>query len=328
MELVEKLQLKRRISEIHVNVFTRKWMKVFRILTVGMMLWVICFTPLQMAGQATSTINYNELMPTPTKPSGADVYQAIYRGIKRNDLPNVPDQVADPIYQQWSTMAEIYSGLSLLQKISALNPNSTSLMAEYIGNNTKDKFIQTVFTQRTNATDLWWGSLNKTVEAATIFQELGVMNYTIGQLDEALNYNLQLANYYSAIAPNNITVDKITVPGWTALTLKDLLTYRVTSYLSTKKISFQEGSTDYYDSLAQAINLGLVTMREVGLTPLTNAIIDGRNKASVQIVNGLNQQKEYSYISSNYSLTENGTTGHPALSIPTKFFQFLERQQL
>ena len=34
MELVEKLQLKRRISEIHVNVFTRKWLKVFRYITV------------------------------------------------------------------------------------------------------------------------------------------------------------------------------------------------------------------------------------------------------------------------------------------------------
>ena len=144
------------------------------------------------------------------------------------------------------------------------------------------------------------------------------MNDSIGQLDQQLGYTLQLADYYSTIAPNNVTVDGISVPGWTMLKLKDLLTYRVTSFLSSKTISFDEGSPDYYDSLNQAINLGLVTLKDVGLVPLSDEIVNGRNKQSVQVVNGLDQEQDYNYISSNYSITEKGITGQLVnIKIPT-----------
>ena len=237
MEVVEKLQLKRRISELHVNVFTRKWLKVFRYITVGVIIIIIWCTPLAMVSQAPDNTWLWDQVPTPSNPSGQELYHAVYRGAEENYLPKVPDQVADPVYQQWSTMDQIYTGLAYVQRVSALNPNLPSLFTTYIGNSTKKKFIQIVFAERTNNTDLWWGSLNKTVEAATIIQELGAMNDTIGQLDQQLDYTLQLADYYSTIAPNNVTVDGISVPGWTMLKLKDLLTYRVTSFLSSKTIS-------------------------------------------------------------------------------------------
>ena len=251
--------------------------KIVRNLPIVFILFMVLLAPLPSAGQSVSQKDITELMKL-SSVKGSDLFQAVYRGIREDHIPVQSDDIADPLFQQWSTMDQIYTGLTELIQISQLNPSRYSLFTSMIGNNTRQKFIQIVFSERSNDTDLWWGNLDKTVEAATILHEIGAMKDTLAQLDEQLNYTLQLADYYSTIAPQNITVDNVTVPGWTALTLQALMTYRVTSFLSSKTISFDETSTNYYATLDQAISLGLVTMKDVGLVPLTKAVLAGKNK--------------------------------------------------
>ena len=205
--------------------------KIARYLPIAFILFMVILAPLPLATQSASQTDISGLLPRPASNNGSDVYQAVYRGVKIDALPVHSDDVADPVFQQWSTMDQIYTGLALLTQISWLTPSRYSLITSMIGNNTRQKFIQIVFSERSNDSDLWWGNLDKTVEAATILHEIGAMNDTLAQLDEQLNYTLQLAVYYSTIAPQNITVDNVTVPGWTALTLQALMTYRVTSFL-------------------------------------------------------------------------------------------------
>ena len=291
--------------------------KIVRFLPIVFILFMVLLAPLTLAGQSVSQTDIVGLM-NPFSVNGGEMFQAVYRGVKIDALPVQRDDVADPVFQQWSTMDEIFAGLTELTQISQLNPSRYSLFTSMIGNNTRQKFIQIVFSERSNNTDLWWGNLDKTVEAATILHEIGTMNDTLAQLDELLNYTLQLADYYSTIAPQIITVDNVTVPGWTALTLQALMTYRVTSFLSSKTISFDETSSNYYATLDQAISLGLVTMKDVGLVPLTSAVLAGKNKKPTEIVNGVDLNQTYTYQSSNYTEAETGTTGQlTCFQVPT-----------
>ncbi len=61
-----------------------------------------------------------------------------------------------------------------------INPDIQSILTTYLGNQTIQKFTQTMFSERSNDTDLWWENLDKAVEAASILQEIEVMNYKIG----------------------------------------------------------------------------------------------------------------------------------------------------
>ncbi len=142
--------------ELLERVFTRKWLKVLRYITVITVVLIISFGPLQLAGQASSSVDIQSLIPKPSQSNGQEVFHAIYRGVKENDLPQIADQIADPVYQKYLTMDDIYNGLAYLQNVTALNPDRASLLSVYLGNNTIQKFVQTVFSARSNTTDLWW----------------------------------------------------------------------------------------------------------------------------------------------------------------------------
>ena len=227
MEKMDKLKSIWRGIGLKLDIlYTKKWCKGIRYGVDFLILCAIFISPLQMVGQATDQTIIQKLLPQPKDKVGLDVYHAIYRDVVEKYLPIVPDQITDPVYQKWSTMDEIYTGLELLQNLTLLNPDRTSLIDDYIGNNTKERFVQIVLAERSNETDLWWGNLERTVEAASILKELGVMSLSLAQLNEELNFKLQLADYYSSLAPQHITVNNKTIPGWTTLNLQDLLTYR------------------------------------------------------------------------------------------------------
>jgi len=138
--------------------FSKKWITFLRYAAVVTIVCLIMISPLQMAGSASSPIDIQSLIPQPAQKNGQDVMHAIARGLEENNLPKIPDQTADPVYNQWKTMDQIYYGLAYLQNVTALNPEMTSLWSIYIGTNTTQKFVQTVFGQRSNSTDLWWAA--------------------------------------------------------------------------------------------------------------------------------------------------------------------------
>ncbi len=135
------------------------------------------------------------------------------------------------------------------------------------------------------------------------------MNDSLAQLDQELNYTLSLNQYYSSLAPSTITVNNITVPGWTTLTLQQLMSYRVSSFLSSKTISFNETSTNYYVSINQALKLGLVTLQDLQLVPLSNKILSDKDYPAVRVLNGADTNQTFYYQHSNYTFTEQGQTG-------------------
>ena len=124
-----------------------------------------------------------------------------------------------------------------------------------------------------------------------------------------MNYTLQLADYYLAVNPNTVVVDNVSVPGWTLSTLKDLMKYRITSFLSSRPVSFDTNSTNYFSNLDEAINLGLVNFQDIQLQQLSNSIINGRNKQSIEILNGNTSENEYNYFQSDYNLCQDGRSG-------------------
>ena len=303
--------------QIGNKTFQKQLFKAIRIGVVGFIIAIILIQSIQLSSSAAASTTTEDVIPKPSIHTGSEFYQAAYRGIKEQYMPYY-DQLTDPKMQKWGTTADIETGLALLLEIYQLNLHSESLLQTFLGNATKKHLVQVVFSDLSNVTDLWWGTFDKTIQAAGVLYQLGVINDTISQLNELLNYSLQLADYYATIAPKEVIVGNITVPGWTQLTLFDLLSYRVNSFISSKTISFDKSSDSYYERLDQAIDLGLVSLKSLNLVPLNDEIVAGRNLPATEFIDGANSEQNYTYQQSYYSDIEQGSTNeYMPLNIPT-----------
>ena len=223
-----------------------------RIVIVAFLVLFIILSPLKVVSDSTDTTNVGDLLSGKNIPSGTDFFRTVERGLYNSYIPGLNEN--DSIkYNKWATLDDIAHGLKALESISQLTNATPSLVSDFLKGTTVNKIVQTIFSERSNNTDLWWGTFNKTIEAASVLNKLGVLRDRLDQLNRYLNYTLQLADYYGGVNQNTVVVDNVSVPGWTLATLKDLMQYRITSFLSSRPVSFDSNSTNYFDYLNEAI---------------------------------------------------------------------------
>ena len=144
--------------------------------------------PMSVYAQSPDTFNLNDLVPTPNESTGAEFFTTVGRGIYNTYIPDQGENFSLK-YNKWTTMDDIAKGLDVIDAIVKLENGTPHLLSDFLTNYTVNKLVQIVFSERSNNTDLWWGTFNKTIEAASVLQRLNfhrliisTIYYTITQL--------------------------------------------------------------------------------------------------------------------------------------------------
>ena len=138
------------------KIFQAKNIKILiRVLVVLIPILLMLKAPLSVTAQSPDTINFSDLVPKPNESSGAEFFTTVGRGIYNMYIPDQGENFSLK-YNKWTTMDDIANGLDVLDTIMQLENGTPHLLSDFLTNYTVNKLVQTVFSERSNNTDLWW----------------------------------------------------------------------------------------------------------------------------------------------------------------------------
>jgi hypothetical protein len=228
----------------------------------------------QVGSDTKEKINLQEELPR-LSVEGQSVFEGRYRGIERNYIPNIEDP-NDSRYEYWNNIENIKVGFELLKTISELNPNRQSLYTEFLFHNnfSRINLFKSIMNDRTDLKDIWFYDFDTSIDAIFLLGEIMMDNLTLSEIDEILDNEFELYDYYNEIIKGTIDINGTVIPTWKKVTLKDLFNYRLNNYLASENVLLTGVN---YNNLGVAVERGIVELSDIGSKKLNFGMFNNKD---------------------------------------------------